>query len=127
MTDNHSSSTGLRTAIVYTSVHHGNTRRIAEVMASEMKADLFTADDAAAVDLSGYDLVGLGSGIYFGRHHRSLRQIVGAWNSPPKRTFLFSTAGLPFLHFLQHASLRGRLRKQTCEIVGDFCCRLHAH
>ena len=122
MTDSQPSPTAPRTAIVYASVHHGNTRQIAEVLASEMSADLFAADDSTK-SLADYDLVGLGSGIYFGRHHRSIRQLVMSWNVPPKRVFVFSTAGLPFLRYFQHSSLRRRLRKKGCEIVGEFCCR----
>ena len=122
MTNSQSSRTGLRTAIVYASVHHGNTRQIAEVLASEMSADVFTTDNPPET-FADYDLVGLGSGIYFGRHHWSIRQLVASWNEPPKRVFVFSTAGLPFLRYFQHASLCGRLRKKGCEIVGEFCCR----
>ena len=122
MTNSQSSRTGLRTAIVYASVHHGNTRQIAEVLASEMSADVFTTDNPPET-FADYDLVGLGSGIYFGRHHWSIRQLVASWNEPPKRVFVFSTAGLPFLRYFQHASLRGRLRKKGCKIVGEFCCR----
>jgi flavodoxin len=110
-------------AIVFTSIHHGNSRRVAEALAAELAADLIPADSAAAQDVSAYDLVGLGSGIYFGRHHRLLRSLVSAWRKPPRRTFLFSTAGLPFLKRLQHASLRRRLKKQQCDILGEFCCR----
>ena len=123
MTEDHSSSAGPRTAIIYASVHHGNTRRIAEVLAREMSADLFNVDDATALDLKRYDLVGLGSGIYFGRHHRSIRQLVTSWKLPPKRVFLFSTAGLPFLRLFQHAALRIKLQRAGSEIVDEFCCR----
>ena len=123
MTDDHSSSAGPRTAIIYASVHHGNTRRIAEVLAREMSADLFNVDEATSLDLKGYNLVGLGSGIYFGRHHRSIRQLVTSWKLPPKRVFLFSTAGLPFLRLFQHAGLRIKLQGTECKIVGEFCCR----
>ncbi|MCA9085175.1 MAG: flavodoxin family protein [Planctomycetaceae bacterium] len=109
-----------RTAIVFASVHHGNTRRIAETLALELSADLFSVDDVTS-DLDEYDVIGVGSGIYFGRHHRTIRQAVTGWR--PRRVFLFSTAGLPFLRYFQHASLRRILRKQGWEIVGEFCCR----
>lgn len=121
-TDTQLSPTGKQLAVVYASVHHGNTRRIAEALATELSADLFDVDDVTDA-LPEYDLVGLGSGIYFGRHHRSIRQLVSSWNDPPKRVFIFSTAGLPSLRFLQHSSLRRALRRKGCEIVGEFCCR----
>ena len=110
-------------AIVYASMHHGNTRKLAESLAAELSADLFTVAEAADVHLDRYELVGLGSGIYFGRHDPSLCKLADSWQRPPRRVFIFSTAGLPFLRWFQHASLRKRLVRQGCEVVSEFCCR----
>ncbi len=110
-------------AIVYASVPHGNTRKLAESLSAELSADLFSVVEAAAVDLDHYELVGLGSGIYFGRHDASLCRLVDSWQQRPRRVFIFSTAGLPFLRWFQHASLRRRLVKQGCDVVSEFCCR----
>lgn len=110
-------------AIVYASVHHGNTRQLAEALSAELSADRFTVAEAQSVDLSRYDLVGLGSGIYFGRHHQSLLDLVDSGETPPQRAFLFSTAGLPFLRMFQHAALRNRLTQKGCQVLSEFCCR----
>ena len=110
-------------AIVYASIHHNNTRKLAESLSAELSADLFSVDEAESVNWGRYELVGLGSGIYFGRNHPSLRKLVDSWQQPPRRVFIFSTAGLPFLQWFQHASLRKRLVKQGCEVVSEFCCR----
>jgi hypothetical protein len=40
-----------RTAVVLASVHHGNTRKIAEMLADVLKADLLSANDVSAEDL----------------------------------------------------------------------------
>lgn len=112
-----------RLAVVFASIHHGNTRRLANVLAEELAADLFSADDARDTDLSTYDVVGLGSGIYFGKHHHSLTALVDGWQRSPSRAFLFSTAGLPFLRRLQHTKLRLRVRRSGCQVLGEFCCR----
>ena len=48
-------------AIVYVSIHHGNTRNLAESLATELSADLFTVDQAGTVNFQQYDLVGFGS------------------------------------------------------------------
>jgi flavodoxin len=110
-------------AIVYASVHHGNTLQVAEALSAELSADRFIVEKAKSVDLSQYDLVGLGSGIYFGRHHRSLLDLVDAWQTPPRRAFIFSTAGLPFLQKYQHSALRNRLFQKGCPVLSEFCCR----
>lgn len=113
----------MRSAIICESVHHGNTRRIADAMAEELSARVYTVADAATLDGGTLDCVGIGSGIYFGRHHRQLRDFVDQWPLPAARVFIFSTAGLPFLHFFQHSSLRRRLRKRGCQVIAEFCCR----
>lgn len=110
-------------AVVYVSVHHQNTRRIAEAIAEQLQADLFTVEEAEGVDFRNYQLVGLGSGIYFGRHHPSLRRFVDTWQKKPEQVFLFSTAGLPFLQWLQHLSLRGRAIRNRLAVVDEFSCR----
>jgi flavodoxin len=115
-------TTGLRTAIVCTSPHHGNTRRIADAIAAILGAQVFTPEQAPVAALASYDLIGFGSGIYFGRHHRRLRQLVDSAPVLPAAVFLFSTAGLPWLAPLFHASLRRRLTKRGCRIVGEFSC-----
>ena len=110
-------------AIVYASIHHGNTRKLAETLAAELSADLYAVDKIGQADLSQYEFVGLGSGIYFGRNHTTLLNLVDAWQKPPRRVFIFSTAGLPFLKCFQHASLRRRLKTKGCGILAEFSCR----
>ena len=57
-----------RTAIVYYSEHHGNTRKVVEAIAAS--AEEVTLIDAATkieIDLSGYERIGFASGIYGGQ------------------------------------------------------------
>lgn len=110
-------------AIVSASVHHRNTHQVADAMSAELSADRFTVEEAKSVDLSQYDLVGLGSGIYFGRHHHSLFELVDSWKTLPRQAFIFSTAGLPFLRWFQHAALRNSLSQKGCSVLSEFCCR----
>ena len=109
--------------IVCESVHHGNTRRVAEAMAKVLGADVVTpAELNDPGRLTAFDLVGFGSGIYFGRHHRSLRKFVDRLPDMRKNVFLFSTAGLPWFHWLWHLGLRWKLRRKGARIVGEFAC-----
>ena len=107
-------------AIVYASVHHGNTRRIAEAMAGPLGAELLTVEEAMTVDGQALDLVGFGSGIYFGRHHASLFDLVQKWKSMPRRCFVFSTAGISSLSGLWHRSLVRQIRGRGAEVIGQF-------
>ncbi|MGE5195570.1 MAG: flavodoxin domain-containing protein [Deltaproteobacteria bacterium] len=112
----------MRTAVVYKSIHHGNTRRVAEAMAAALGAELYTVEEAAEIDASRFDLVGLGSGIYFYRHHRDLRRLVANWPKAPARSFVFSTAGTSSLATWWHGSLVRLLRRRGSEVMGEFSC-----
>lgn len=92
-------------------------------MAHVLNADLFDVDEVQADTLDAYELIGFGSGIYFARHHRSLRKLVDSLASPPREAFVFSTAGLPFFARLYHFSLRRMLIQHGCTILGEFTCR----
>jgi flavodoxin len=49
----------MKTLICYASVHHGNTKKIAEAMAQAIGAELVAAKDLTTKNIDGYDLVGL--------------------------------------------------------------------
>jgi flavodoxin len=112
--------------IIYVSVHHGNTEKVARVMANVLDADLLNVKQANVGTLAQYDLVGFGSGIYFGKHHESLLDFA---DSLPmvrnRRAFIFSTSGLrkiPFVHDFDKP-LRRRLQRKGFDIIGEFSCR----
>jgi flavodoxin len=116
----------MKALIIYVSVHHGNTEKVARVMANVLDADLLDVKQANVGMLAQYDLVGFGSGIYFGKHHESLLDFA---DSLPMlrngRAFIFSTSGLrkiPFVHDFDKP-LRRRLQRKGFDIIGEFSCR----
>ena len=73
----------MRTMIMYRSRHHGNTRKVVEAIAAAFPEDVDTVDVATLgkgekVDLSGYHLVGVASGIYHGEIDRDLARVLQA-------------------------------------------------
>lgn len=115
----------LRTLIVCMSVHHHNTAKVANVLANTLHADVCDPKDLTAEKLSHYDLIGFGSGIYFGRFHSALRQKISELPDCPsahRDAFLFSTEGLPSLFCLFHWPIKSRLIQKGFNIVGEFHC-----
>lgn len=112
----------MRIGIIYKSVHHQNTRRVAEAMSRQLGAHLLTLADAAEADATQYDLVGWGSGIYFGRHHPELLQLAATWPSLPRRSFVFSTAGISSLSSLWHQPLVRTLQRRGSQVIDQFSC-----
>ena len=116
----------MKTLIIYVSVHHGNTEKVVKAMASVLNADLLRVEQADANMLAGCDLIGFGSGIYFGRHHESLLNFVDRLpRLGDKKAFILSTSGLRRIRFIHdfHKPLRGRLQQKGFNIVGEFSCR----
>jgi flavodoxin len=111
----------MQSAIIYASVHDGNTRRIAQAMAGALRAALVPIEEATALDPVP-ELVGFGSGIYFGGHHGLLFEVVRNLKPLPKRAFVFSTAGISSLSSFWHRSLVAELRRGGSDVVGQFCC-----
>ncbi len=97
-------------------------------MAKAINAELLVAGQAK-IDptvLSEYDLIGFGSGIYRGKHHESLFDLVE--NLPAmgnKKAFIFSPCGMGKLAFVQnwHKTLKEKLLGKGFEITGEFSCR----
>jgi flavodoxin len=116
----------MKALLIYVSVHHGNTEKVARSMANILDADLVQAKQADAAKLDQYDLIGFGSGVYFGRHHASLLDFVDRLPTVrDKKAFIFSTSGLrkiPFLHDFDR-SLKERLRRKGFDVIGEFSCR----
>ena len=109
----------MRTLIIYESVHHGNTERVARAMADALGARMVKPADISPGELAQYDLIGFGSGIYFGRHHRRLRRFVKRLPSMSKSAFVFSSCGA---NRNQNRGLVGLLARKGFSIRGDFFC-----
>lgn len=111
----------MKKLIVYASVHHNNTKKVAERMAAVLDADCLAVKDVDNTLLLEYDVIGLGSGIFFGKHHNSLIQLVKeATVLKQKKIFVFSTAGFEKMVFHNH--LKQLLRNLGAEIMGEFIC-----
>ena len=62
----------MKAVIVYASVHHGNTKKIVDEIAKAKEVELVDATQVKEKDLSGYDLIGFASGIYYGKFHQAV-------------------------------------------------------
>jgi len=110
----------MKTAIIYKSVHHGNTEKIAKVMADTLEAELLDLKDANSDTIKEYDLIGFGSGKYFGRPHKKLRKFVEELDDVQnKKAFVFSTSG----DGKPMGWLEKKLSSKGFGILGEFYCK----
>ena len=116
----------MKALIIHISVHHGNTERVAVTMAKILDADLVQVNQVDTNMLERYDLIGFGSGIYFGKHHESLLDFVDKLPVVKNRkAFIFSTSGLRKISFVHDFDkpLRKKLQRKGFDITGEFSCR----
>lgn len=111
----------MKTLIIYESVHHRNTQKIAKAIAKVLNATLLKPNEVDINNLKEYDLIGFGSGIYAWRHHRSLLKLANKLPTLNKKAFIFSTAGS--LSPSNHNSLRKKLTKKYFKIIKEFSCK----
>ncbi len=113
----------MKILIVYRSYHRMNTQKVARAMAEATGATLVTVDEVRPEDLDGYDLVGFGSGIYGGKHHKDLLALVERMpTGEGRKVFVFSTSG-GANEEEHHRALREALAGKGCRVVGEFQCR----
>ena len=111
--------------VVCASRSHGNTRKIAEVMAEVLDARVLSPADVDASELASHDLVGFGSGVYAMRLDAELRELVDSLPAGEGRhVFLFATSGAPELPWLGFTrEVRDALESRGYRLDGTFTCR----
>ncbi len=110
--------------IVCVSEHHGNTHKVARALAEVMHAEVIEPEDVDVAEFHRYDLVGFGSGIYFGTAHQRLAQLIDRLpHGAGRSAFTFSTSGMFLVPWMGMSNVRDRLRDKGYNLLGDFNCR----
>lgn len=108
-------------AIVYSSVHHGNTKKLLDAVAALCGAELLGTAQAAETDLTKYRAVGFASGVYGSRLHRSLYDFLAAGPALPETAFVIYTSGSGGKKYAD--SFAARLRKRGVTVAGIYSCK----
>lgn len=112
----------MKKVIVYASVHHGNTKKIVEAMARELGAELWDAAAAETIDLSGYQVIGFASGVFYNSMHRSVIKVMEETQfSREQKVFTVITCGVGYRNYASGEA--ARLREKGAEYLGGFQCR----
>lgn len=110
----------MTTAIIYYSRHHENTKKVLDAIAAKYEVTLIDATKTQGLDLTGYDLIGFASGIYYSKFHKSVLQF--AENNLPmnKRVFFLYTYGAEKEGYTK--SIEAVTLRKAAEVVGTFGC-----
>ena len=80
----------MNSLIILFSYHHKNTEKIAQVIAKVIGAEIKTPEQTDPNTLANYDLVGFGSGVYFGKLGKALLELADKIPKPQARKRSFS-------------------------------------
>ena len=110
----------MKTLIIYVSIYQANTQKIAKVMAEALNATLLEPEEVEVNTLKYYDLIGFGSGIYYGRFYKRLRNFIKELPVlEGKKAFLFATCGHDKM---PSKPIEKILTKKGFNIIGKFSC-----
>lgn len=84
----------MKTAIVYHSEHHGNTKKLLDAIATQGSVTLIEASGNQSANLSEYDLIGFASGNYYSKLHDTVLQFAQENLPSKKKVFVIYTYGV---------------------------------
>ena len=110
----------MKTAILYYSEHHGNTKKLLDAIAVKNDVDLIDVTKQGDADLAGYDRIGLASGVYYSNFAKQLIAFAQANLPEGKEVFYIYTHGAPVGGFLK--GVRAVAKKKNCREIGKYHC-----
>jgi hypothetical protein len=84
-----------KTLILYRSPHHGNTKKLLDAIVAAHPDVVLAQAGEDAFDASQYDRIGIASGVYMGKPHRTLRKALEGIIGGRRKAFAVYTCGDP--------------------------------
>ena len=111
----------MKTAIVYYSKHHGNTKKLLDAIAAKNDVTLIDVVESPLADLSGYDRIGFASGIYYSAFAKQILTYATEQLPENKAVFYIYTHGAPRGDFLK--GMREIAARKQCREIGEYHCQ----
>ncbi|MCR5032506.1 MAG: flavodoxin [Lachnospiraceae bacterium] len=111
-----------KTAIVYYSAHHGNTKRLLDAIKKEdLSIKLIDVTKTPIFDLSEYKRLGVASGIYYSGFSQEIYQFMENNLPAGKQVFALYTAGILRKGYTRDVQIIAEHKK--CVYLGEYGCR----
>lgn len=110
----------MKTAIVYYSQHHGNTKKLLDAISARYEVTLINAAQTCGASLDVYDRIGFASGIYYSKFHPSVLQCAEQSLPGNKEVFFLYTYGAKRDGYTR--SITEAVKKKSACILGEFGC-----
>ena len=109
----------MKTAIVYYSEHHGNTKKLIDAITTP-DATLFDVTKTDTADLTSYDLIIFASGIYFSQFEKRVMAFVEKNLPAGKKVALLYTYGAKRDSYT--AKITNVIQAKGSTVVGSYGC-----
>lgn len=109
----------MKTAIIYYSSHHGNTKKLLDAIVRQGDVALIEAA-SGPVDLSAYDVIGFASGIYYAKFHESVLQCAETNLTSGKKVFFIYTCGVKKDTYIN--AIKQITDAKGAELLGVYGC-----
>lgn len=110
----------MKTAIIYYSKHHGNTKKILDAIAAKNDVTLIQVTENPMKNLSAYDRIGFASGIYYSKFQKSVLEYASKHMPEGKETFFIYTYGAKKDGYTK--AITEAVKKHHAKILGEFGC-----
>lgn len=110
----------MKTAIVYYSKHHGNTKKLLDAIAQEHEVTLIDVTAEPQADLTPFDRIGFASGIYYSKFQKVLLKFAEQRLPEGKETFFLYTYGAEKQGYTK--AIEEAVGKHHAKICGAYGC-----
>ncbi|MGN0619965.1 MAG: flavodoxin family protein [Ruminiclostridium sp.] len=110
----------MKTAVVYYSKHHENTKKLLEAIAEKNEVTLIDVTENPAADLSEFDRIGFASGIYYSKFQKTLLKFAEKNMPENKEVFFIYTCGAEKSGYTK--AIAEAVMKNNAKILGEFGC-----
>ena len=111
----------MRTAIVYYSQHHGNTKKLLDAIASREEVTLINVVEDKDADIAAFDRIGFASGIYYRSFARQILAYAEKNLPEGKDVFFLNTCGAPAGVYFN--AIRKITEAKHCRELGAYQCK----
>jgi flavodoxin len=111
----------MKTAIVYVSLHHGNTKKLVDAISEKYDITVIDGIKKRDFDLAEFDRIGFASGIAFGKFYPQMLKIMDEKLPVGKAVFFLYTYGVKTGKYCNAA--RKIAEKKKAKILGEYGCQ----
>ena len=111
----------MKTAIIYYSNHHGNTKKVLDAIKAGNDVELIDVTTDKSADLTAFDRIGIASGIYYSSIAKPLAAFAREKIPEEKEVFFIGTCGSKRKGYFDE--IRSINDEKKCRYLGEFLCQ----